>query len=92
MVGRPFPEVRWGCKALPEGLKGLGGPPRSLGEIGTSSWRSGWGWDFISAIRETLAVVREGSKHPPRGQGGVGRPCRRSERGQNVLPQVREGF
>ena len=42
--------------------------------------------------REAQAPVREESRSPPRGKGGVGRPTRRSGKGLEAHLEVREGL
>ena len=42
------------------------------------------------SVRESLPEVRERSVRNLGGPGVVGRPFRRSENGQNVIPEVRE--
>ena len=47
---------------------------------------------MFQKVRETHPEVREGSRDPPGGLGRVWRPTRRSGKGLETNPEVREGL
>ena len=76
-VGKPSRRFRRGQEALPIVWEALSEDREALSEVGRG--------------REALQYVCEGLAGPRRGPVGVRRPSWRSGRGQEYLPQVREG-
>ena len=83
----------------------LARPLKGLGGVGKPTRRSGMGWEAHLEVCEGSVgasggpvgfgrahpEVQERLKGPPEGEGGVGRPTRRSGKGQEAHPVVQDG-
>ena len=79
MFERPSWRTGRGWEALLESQKELGHPPGRPGWVRRPSWRARWDQE-----------VRKRMGGPPRGLGGVGKPCHRDRKCREAISEVRE--